>query len=95
MSDPRRKRTADFHRKSVVMLDHLVDRYAPDAWPVSAVRDTEEEAGELRQHDGAPPVLVSRRDYAATPGGALALVDVRTGETLPARVYVLERRADA
>lgn len=83
----------DFHRRSVVMLDHLVDRHAPHSWPVSVVRDTEEEAREVGQYAGDAPTLVPRAEYAATATTAVSLVNARTGETLPAHVYRMERRA--
>lgn len=92
MAERRRKRTPDFDRKAVVMLDRLVERYGPDAWPVSAVRDTVEEARQVGQYDGAPPTLLSRTEYAATPAGSVTLLDVRSGETSPARIYRMERR---
>lgn len=95
MAGSRGRRALDLDRKSVVMLDHLVDRYAPHSWPVSAVRETGTAAREVRQVDGAPPILLSRSDWEATPGDALSVLNVRTGETLAARVYRLTRRGDA
>lgn len=82
---------AKLHRKAVVMLDHLVDRHGPGSWPISVVRDTEREATMVRQFDGAPPMLVSRDAYRATPGRATSLLNTRTGERLPGRVYRMER----
>lgn len=94
MAGSRRRRPLDLDRKSVVMLDHLVERYAPHSWPVSAIRETEGAAREVRQVDGAPPILLSRAEYEATPSVALSVLNVRTGATLPARVYRLTRRGD-
>lgn len=82
----------DFHRRGVVMLDHLVERHDPHAWPVSVVRDSEAEARAVGQYPGGPPTLVSREEYAATPTASVSLLNVRTGETLPAHVYRMERR---
>lgn len=83
-----------FDGKFVIVLDHLADRYGPASLPVSVVRETREGNGEVGQYDGGPPTLVSLEDYTATPGGETRLVDVRTGEELPARLYRLEARAD-
>lgn len=93
--DPRPTPATDFHRKSVVMLDHLVERYAPHAWPVAEVLDADRAPGSGLQHDGAPPTLLPRSDWRATPTAGTSLLDVRTGRTLPARVYRMERRGDA
>lgn len=83
-----------FDGKFVIVLDHLADRYGPASLPVSAVRDTRVGDGEVGQYDGGPPTLVSLDDYTATPGGEARLVDVRTGEELPATLYRLEARTD-
>lgn len=83
---------ADLHGRSAVMIDRLVERHAPDAWPVTAVLEDGADPRRVRQHDGGPPTLLSRRDWAAVPTHETALVDVRTGRTLPARVYRIERR---
>lgn len=85
----------EFDRRSVVMLDHLVERYAPNVWPVTAVLDDGADPGDVRQHDGAAPTLLSRAEWTAAPESATTLLDVRTGRTLPARVYRMERREDA
>lgn len=101
MDDPRRRDdpgagpATDFHRKTVVMLDHLIDRYAPHAWPVTGVLDAGRDPESGLQHDGAPPTLLPRSGWTATPGAALSLLDVRTGRTVPARAYRMERREDA
>lgn len=83
-----------FDGKYVIVLDHLADRYGPTSLPVSVVRETREGDGEIEQYDGGPPALVSLDDYTATPDGEARLVDVRTGEELPARLYRLEARTD-
>lgn len=99
MDDPRRTDSpdpgTDFHRKRVVMLDHLVERYAPHAWPVTDVLDPDRDPGSDLQHDGAPPTLLPRSGWAATPTAGVSLVDVRTGRTLPGRIYRMERRENA
>lgn len=99
MDDPRRTHVpgpaADFHRATVVMLDHLVERYAPHAWPVTAVLEAGADPGSGGlQHDGAPPTLLPRSGWTATPTAETSLLDVRTGRTLPARVFRMERRED-
>lgn len=101
MDDPRRTDppgpgpATDFHRKRVVMLDHLVQRYAPHAWPVTGVLEAGRDPEPGLQHGGGPPTLLPRSDWTATPTTATSLLDVRTGRTLPARVYRMERREDA
>ncbi len=94
MDDPGPPPAPDFDRKSVVMLDHLVDRYAPHVWPVTAVLDPGTDPASGLQHDGAPPTLLPRSDWTATPTAAITVLDVRTGGTFPARVFRMERRED-
>lgn len=92
--DPRPAPATGFDRKSVVMLDHLIDRYAPHVWPVTAVLGPGDDPASGLQHDGSPPTLLPRPDWTATPTAATAVLDVRTGRTMPARVFRMERRGD-
>lgn len=78
-----------FDGKFVIVLDHLADRYGPASLPVSVIRETREGDGAVGQYDGGPPTLISLEDYTATRGGEARLVDVRTGEELPATLYRL------
>jgi hypothetical protein len=100
MDDPRRRDdpgpapATGFDRRSVVMLDRLVDRYAPRAWPVTAVLEPGADPASGVQHDGSPPTLLPRSDWTATPTAATSVLDVRTGRTVPARVFRMERRED-
>lgn len=85
---------AEFHGRRAVMIDRLVERHAPHAWPVTTVLDDGADPRRVRQHDGSPPTLLPRDRWAAVPTDDTTVVDVRTGRTLPARVYRIERRTD-
>lgn len=80
--------------KFVVVLDHLADRYGPEILPISIVRDRWTEIADVGQYGGDPPTLVSLAGYRAEPRGTARLVDVRSGEALPARVYRLAATTD-
>lgn len=83
-----------FDGKLVIVLDHLADRYGPGVLPVSAVHDGRGGIEGGGQFDGGPPTLVSLDDYDANPKGSTRLVDVRSGDVLPARLYRLHHRTE-